>query len=99
MRVWGVSRSGKSDAWLAEKIVPITQLHDVLPHADFVVVSAPETNETKHLIAAPELARMKPTPRRINVARGSSLDQSAHLPALQHETISVPPPPHTSPHP
>src|SRR4029077_8614998 len=46
MRVWGVSRSGKGDASLAEKIVPISQLHDVLPHADYVVVSAPETNET-----------------------------------------------------
>jgi len=55
MRVWGVSRSGKGDASLAEKIVSISQLHEVLPHADFAVVSAPETSETKHLIAAPEL--------------------------------------------
>jgi hypothetical protein len=69
MRVWGVSRSGKGDAALAEKIVPITQLHEVLPHADFVVISAPETRETAHLVGAPELARMKPTARLINVAR------------------------------
>jgi len=52
MRVWGVSRSGKGDASLAEKIVPIAQLHEVLSHADFVVVSAPETRETMHLIGA-----------------------------------------------
>src|SRR5437899_2212460 len=83
MRVWGVSRSGKGDASLAEKIVPIAQLHEVLPHADFVVVSAPETRETMHLIGAPELARMKPTARLINVARGTLLDQSALLAALQ----------------
>src|SRR5882724_11976939 len=69
MRVWGVSRSGKGDASLAEKIVPIAQLHEVLSHADFVVVSAPETRETMHLIGAPELAHMKPTARLINVAR------------------------------
>src|SRR5580704_12078192 len=37
IRVWGVSRSGKGDSSVAEKIVPITQLHEVLPHADFVV--------------------------------------------------------------
>ena len=88
MRVWGVSRSGKGDASLAEKIVPITQLHDVLPHADYVVVSAPETSETKHLIAATELEPMKPTARLINVARGSLLDQSALLAALQQKKIA-----------
>lgn len=88
MRVWGVSRSGKGDASLAEKIVPITRLHEVLPHADYVVVSAPETSETKHLIAAPQLALMKPTARLINVARGSLLDQSALLTALEHGKIA-----------
>jgi phosphoglycerate dehydrogenase-like enzyme len=88
MRVWGVSRSGNGDATLTEKIVPITQLHDVLPHADFVVLSAPETRETMHLIGAPELARMKPTARLINVARGSLLDQSALIATLQQKKIA-----------
>lgn len=88
MRVWGVSRSGKGDASLAEKIVPITDLYEVLPHADFVVVSAPETSRTKHLIGAPEFARMKPTARLINVARGSLLDQSALIAALQQGKIA-----------
>jgi D-2-hydroxyacid dehydrogenase (NADP+) len=88
MRVWGVSRSGKGDASLTEKFIPVTQLQEVLPHADFVVVSAPETSETMHLIGAPELARMKPTARLINVARGSLLDQSALLAALQQKKIA-----------
>ena len=88
MRVWGVSRSGKGDAVLAEKIVPITELHEVLPQADYVVISAPETGETKHLIGAPELARMKPTARVINVARGSLLDQSALIAALHQKKIA-----------
>ena len=88
MRVWGVSRSGKGDAALAEKIVPISQLHEVLPHADYVVVSAPETSETTHLIGAPELARMKPSARLINVARGSLVDQSALLAALHQRKIA-----------
>jgi len=88
MRVWGVSRTGTGDSTLTEKIVPITQLHEVLPHGDFVVVSAPETSETKHLIGAPELARMKPTACLVNVARGSLLDQSALLAALQQKKIA-----------
>jgi phosphoglycerate dehydrogenase-like enzyme len=88
MRVWGVSRTGKGDATLAEKIVPISQLHELLPHADYIVVSAPETSETKHLIGAPELARMKPSARLINVARGSIVDQSALIAALQMKQIA-----------
>jgi phosphoglycerate dehydrogenase-like enzyme len=88
MHVWGVSRSGKGDAALAQKIVPITELHEVLPQADYVVISAPETSETKHLIGAPQLARMKPTACLINVARGSLLDQSALIAALHQKKIA-----------
>src|SRR2546426_6254925 len=32
IRVWGVTRSGKGDTSLAEKIVPASELGDVLPH-------------------------------------------------------------------
>jgi len=88
MRVWGVSRSGKGDTNLTEKIVPVTQLRDVLPHADYVVISAPETTETRQLIGAPELSLLKPTARLINVARGSLLDQSALISALQHGKLA-----------
>src|SRR5277367_4544891 len=56
MRIWGVTRSGKGDASLAEKIVPIAELQKVLPDADYAVIAAPETKETKHLIGAAELA-------------------------------------------
>jgi phosphoglycerate dehydrogenase-like enzyme len=88
MRVWGVSRTGKGDATFAEKIVPATQLREVIPCADYVVISAPETHETHHLIGAPELALLKPTARLINVARGSLLDQSALIAALQAHKLA-----------
>lgn len=88
MHVWGVSRTGKGDATLAEKIVPISQLREVLPHADYVVVSAPETPETHHLIGAEELALLKPTAYLLNVARGSLLDQSALIAALEKRKIA-----------
>jgi len=88
MRVWGVSRSGKGDATLAEKIVPIAKLHEVLPHADYVVISAPETPETRHLISAPELALMKPGACLLNVARGSLLDHAALIAALQQKKLA-----------
>jgi len=83
MRVWGVSRSGKGDSALAERIVPVAELRAALTPADFVVLAAPETPETRHLIGPEEIALMKPGARLINVARGSLLDEAALLRALE----------------
>src|ERR1700688_1216851 len=56
IRVWGVTRSGRGDAAHAEKIVPAAQLESVLPEADWVVLAAPETPETKQLMGASRIA-------------------------------------------
>jgi phosphoglycerate dehydrogenase-like enzyme len=83
MRVWGVTRSGRGDTGHAEKILPVSQLSDVLPHADYVVIAAPETPETRLLIGAEQISRMKHGARLINVARGSLLDEAALIDALR----------------
>jgi phosphoglycerate dehydrogenase-like enzyme len=83
MRVWGVTRSGKGDGAHLENILPAAKLHEALPEADYVVISAPETAETKHLIGAPEMAKMKHGARLINVGRGSLLDEMALIRALE----------------
>ncbi len=83
MRVWGVTRSGRGDASLAERIVPVSQLNDALPEADYVVIAAPKTAETKHLIGDAQLSRMKRGARLLNVGRGSLLDEAALIRALQ----------------
>jgi phosphoglycerate dehydrogenase-like enzyme len=83
IRVWGVTRSGRGDTTHAERIVPVAQLEEALPHADYVVIAAPETTETRHIIGAPQIAKMKPGARLINVGRGSLLDESALIRALE----------------
>lgn len=83
MRLWGVNRSGQGDISLAERIVGSSQLGEMLPEADFVVIAVPETLATKHLIGASEIARMKAGARLINVSRGSLLDELALIRALQ----------------
>ena len=88
MRVWGVTRSGKGDATHAEKILPAAELHNALHEADYVVVAAPETAETKHLIGAEQIAQMKRGARLINVARGSLLDEVALINALDSGQLS-----------
>lgn len=81
--VWAVTRSGSGDAELAEKFFPSTQLHEVLPQGDFVILAAPETPETRKMIGARELALMKPSAYFVNVARGALVDESALAAALE----------------
>src|SRR5215467_11571305 len=83
MQVWGVTRSGEGDTTHVEKILPAVKLPEALHEADYMVVCAPETAETKHLIGAPELAKMKPGARLINVGRGSLLDEAALICSLK----------------
>jgi phosphoglycerate dehydrogenase-like enzyme len=83
MRVWGVTKSGKGDLAYAEKIVAASDLNTVLPDADYMVLCVPETAETKCLIGAEQIARMKRGARLINVGRGSLLDETALIAALE----------------
>lgn len=83
MRICGVTRSGNGDNELAEKIVAASDLPAALPEADYVVIAAPETPETKQLIGADQIARMKRGARLINVGRGSLLDDAALITALE----------------
>ncbi len=82
MRVWGVTRSGEGDRTHAERIFPAAKLHEALPEADYVLIAAPETAETRHLIGVAEIMRMKRGARLINVGRGSLLDEAALVRAL-----------------
>lgn len=88
MRIWAVTRSGQGDASLAERILPATQLEAVLHEADYVIVAAPETPETYHLIDAKQLAAMKPTATLLNVARGTLIDEQALIDTLQRKAIA-----------
>ena len=88
MRIWGVTRSGRGDANLAEKIFPAEKLLEVLPESDFVVLAAPETTETRQMFGAREFAAMKPTAYFLNVARGALLDESAFAEALVNHRIA-----------
>jgi D-2-hydroxyacid dehydrogenase (NADP+) len=88
MQVWAVTRSGRGDAELAERIFPASKLDEALPQADFIVLAAPETPETNHMIGAPQFARMKSSAYLLNVARGALIDESALIEALERRTIA-----------
>jgi glycerate dehydrogenase len=60
----------------------------VLREADAITLHVPLTPETRHLIGAPELARMKPDAVLINTARGGVVDEAALLAALRAGRIA-----------
>jgi glyoxylate reductase len=56
---------------------------DVLvAEADFISIHVPLNDSTRHLIAAPQFAAMKPTTFIINTARGPIIDEAAMIAAL-----------------
>jgi D-3-phosphoglycerate dehydrogenase len=83
--------------------VPVT-LDELLRQADFVTVHCPLTDETRGLIAQPQLALMRPGAVLINTARGGIVDEVALASALESGqiagagidvwTVEPPPPDH-----
>jgi D-3-phosphoglycerate dehydrogenase len=62
---------------------PVGSLDELLEAADVVTLHVPETNATRGMIGASQLARMKPGSRLINAARGTVVDIEALASALE----------------
>ncbi len=63
-------------------IESVAQLEDIWGRCDFITLHTPMTAETRNLIGAAEIARMKPSVRIINCARGGLIDEAALAQAL-----------------
>ncbi|WP_244846369.1 D-glycerate dehydrogenase [Caballeronia sp. SL2Y3] len=66
------------------KRVPLDEL---LAQSDFVCLQVPLTPETRGLIGANELKKMKPNAILINASRGPTVDETALIEALKNGTI------------
>jgi phosphoglycerate dehydrogenase-like enzyme len=66
----------------------LDDLGAVVAAADHLVLALPATAATRHLIDAALLARAKPTAHLINIARGSVLDQTALVEALDADRLA-----------
>lgn len=87
MRVIGLRRrpgsGGEAHAeWGLER------LHDLLAESDAVVLAAPLTSETRGLIGAAELGRMRPHAVLLNLGRGALVDEPALIEALERGEIA-----------
>jgi D-3-phosphoglycerate dehydrogenase / 2-oxoglutarate reductase len=66
---------------------PVKTLDALLEQSDFVTLHVPETPQTRGLIGAAQLARMKPGACLINASRGTVVDLEALAKALREKRI------------
>lgn len=87
MRVVGTKRTPEPIPHV-ERVLPPEGTDEVLGEADFLVVLLPLTKQTRGLIDARALGRMKRTAVLINVGRGPVVDEAALVAALRDRTIA-----------
>ncbi len=86
MKVLYTNRSANAEAeqrYGARRV----ELDELLASADFVCLQVPLTPETRHMIGANELRKMKRSAILINASRGQTVDEHALIEALQSGTI------------
>jgi phosphoglycerate dehydrogenase-like enzyme len=87
MRVLGIRRSAQPHRWVEAMYGP-GQLHDVLPRADFLVITAPLTDETRGLIGRRELSLLPPHAGLVNLGRAGVVDYDALVASLESATLA-----------
>jgi phosphoglycerate dehydrogenase-like enzyme len=82
MTVAGLGRVARTTDPDLGEVFPMSSLSDALPAADYLVLAAPLTDDTRGMVDAKVLAAMKPTARLINVGRGPLVVQDDLVEAL-----------------
>jgi phosphoglycerate dehydrogenase-like enzyme len=80
--------TGDPDGVLPDEWLPPGRLAELLARSDAVVMCAPLTRETRHMIGARELRAMKASAYFINVGRGATVDEAALAQALAEGRIA-----------
>ena len=88
MYVIGIRRSGKPNRYVDEMYRP-RSLRRQLPRADFVLVTAPHTDATHHMIGKRELDLMKPGAGLVNYSRAQLVDYDALRKKLKKGELSA----------
>jgi phosphoglycerate dehydrogenase-like enzyme len=83
-----IAGTGDPHGELPTRIYPSAAMRSMLPECDFVVLSAPLTEETHHLIDRAALKAMKDSAYLVNIGRGELIDQPALIDALQKGWIA-----------
>jgi len=69
-----------------EKIKPISKFREEVAEYDIIVLTAPQTKETKHIIDEVILSSMRNDSMLVNVSRGTLIDEKALIKVLSSRT-------------
>lgn len=85
--VWGTTRSGEPVDGV-DRLIPLDELVSAVRDVDAIVVTLPGTEQTSHLIDERVLAAVKPGAILASVGRGTVIDETALLAALDDGRVS-----------
>jgi D-3-phosphoglycerate dehydrogenase / 2-oxoglutarate reductase len=88
MRVLGYDPYVNAETLAGCGVQKVDRMEEMLPRCDFVALHCSGGAETRHLINARTLALIKPDAYLINTARGSIMDETALIEALQKKRIA-----------
>jgi phosphoglycerate dehydrogenase-like enzyme len=88
MRVLAIDMFPNSKPDYVDELWGLERLGDLLGQSDYVVVTVPGTAQTKSMIGAEEIARMKRTAMLIGVSRGGVIDEAALVEALKEKRLA-----------
>ena len=89
MRIAYTARHEADPAVVAALEAERLELDQLLRRSDIVSLHCPLTPQTRHLIAAPQLALMKPDAILVNAARGQVVDEATLVEALREGRIAA----------
>jgi phosphoglycerate dehydrogenase-like enzyme len=71
-----------------DRVLPTTALDDVLPETDFLLIAAPLTPETRHILNRARIALLPKDACVINIGRGPLIEQDALCDALDEGALA-----------
>jgi phosphoglycerate dehydrogenase-like enzyme len=88
MEVWALRRHAERTDPNVDRMLPPGALDELLAAADHLLIATPLTPDTRKMINAEKLAKLKPTAYLYNLARGAVVDQDALIAALRNKQIA-----------
>lgn len=76
-RITGVSRTGKCSDTSFDVMKKVDELDSLLPDTDLLVMSLPDTPDTRDILSAARIAMLPEGAYVVNVGRGSAIDEKA----------------------
>ncbi len=88
IRVIGMNRSGKACEYV-ETVYTHDQSEAFFEQSDYIILTLPDTPETRHFINAEKLSLMKPSAVLMNVGRGGIVNEEHLIDALRKGVIAA----------